>query len=128
MCRMGRLSADPPRPVLTRSSRSQPIMNVSLANAWRLGGTALLVTAALAAAPSWAASGAGSATVDNNVESRVVNYADLNLQTEAGAKTLYRRLNGAARQVCHEDEVDSSRELYRYSQFRWCYNGAMQRA
>ena len=104
------------------------MMNVSHASTWRLTGAVALATAALTVYPAWADGGAGRATVDNEVDSRVVNYADLNLETDAGARTLYKRLNGAARQVCHEDEVDSSRELYRYSQFRWCYNGAMQRA
>jgi len=103
-------------------------MNASPASAWRLTGAVLLATAALAVSPAWAASGGGRTTVDNDVERRVVNYADLNLQTDAGARALYRRLNGAARQVCHEEEVYSGRELYRYSQFRWCYNSAMQRA
>src|SRR3954471_18642310 len=39
------------------------------------------------------------------VPARVVSYQDLNLSTEAGAKVLYERIHGAARQVCGDLEV-----------------------
>jgi UrcA family protein len=35
-----------------------------------------------------------------NVRQSVVSYSDLNLETEAGAKTLLRRIKFAARRVC----------------------------
>ncbi|HUI59856.1 MAG TPA: UrcA family protein [Steroidobacteraceae bacterium] len=103
-------------------------MNTSSIGPLRLTGAALLVAAALAGNAALAANSASRTIVDNDVDRRVVKYADLNLDTDAGAKALYSRLNVAARQVCHEAEVNSSRELYRFSRFRWCYSSAMDRA
>jgi len=39
------------------------------------------------------------------VPARVVSYQDLDLNTEAGAKVLYGRIHGAAKQVCGNLEI-----------------------
>ena len=44
--------------------------------------------------------GASPALADEAVRSVKVSYADLDLNTQAGAATLYGRLRGAARQLC----------------------------
>jgi UrcA family protein len=46
-----------------------------------------------------------------------VKYADLNLNTAAGATVLYRRIRGAADQVCG---VSSDRDLARVTQAKAC--------
>jgi UrcA family protein len=53
------------------------------------------------------AGGAQAAPAQNDdVPSVVVKYADLNLDSEAGAKALLRRVNHAARMVCGEQNDD----------------------
>jgi UrcA family protein len=44
--------------------------------------------------------GAQAAEVDVPVPTRTVQYADLNLDTQAGVEKLYQRIRGAADQVC----------------------------
>jgi UrcA family protein len=44
---------------------------------------------------------AGWAADQSPALTKVVNYGDLNLATDTGAKALYGRLNGAAREVCN---------------------------
>jgi len=79
---------------------------------------ALLITAGLAGF-------AGAATPDN-IPAIVVHYGDLNLQTDAGLQTLYRRLRHAATQVC--PETSSDRDLARYAAARSCQAAALARA
>lgn len=52
------------------------------------------------------------------ISTTTVVYSDLNLQTEAGARTLYQRLKMAAARVC--GVVD-----YRDHAWRQCYNKAL---
>ena len=54
-----------------------------------------------------------------------VRYSDLDLSTEAGAKSLYNRISMAARQVCPSDD---SRELSRFAIARACQHAAVERA
>ena len=54
-----------------------------------------------------------------------VNYSDLNLSNPSDAHLLYRRLKGAAADVC--GNVDS-RDLQAYSHFQLCYRSALERA
>ena len=50
---------------------------------------------------SWAASSAQALAADDIVIGvKKVSYADLNLDTEAGARVLYRRLQQAAGEIC----------------------------
>lgn len=51
----------------------------------------------------------------------VVSYADLNLSTEAGARTLYFRLTKAADQVCPDDST--TLDLHRI--YKTCVNEAL---
>jgi UrcA family protein len=44
---------------------------------------------------------------DEPVASKTVKYADLNLQTVEGAKTLYNRIRAAAHQVCSPTDRDA---------------------
>lgn len=53
-----------------------------------------------------------------------VKYGDLNLSTETGARTLYRRIRGAARSVCGEE----GRAIYEQRIWEGCFRGAMDEA
>jgi UrcA family protein len=60
----------------------------------------------------------------NGVHSIKVGYADLDLNTQAGAATLYDRIRGAARQVCgYEGQTFTDQALWRS-----CFNGAISDA
>jgi UrcA family protein len=56
-------------------------------------------------------------------KSQVVRFADLNLSTDDGARTLYQRIKLAARQVC-----DGADERFGYSEYRKCFNKAVDEA
>lgn len=56
-------------------------------------------------------------------KSQVVRFSDLNLATDAGAETLYKRIRAAARQVC-----DGADERFGYSEYRKCFNKAVDDA
>jgi UrcA family protein len=56
-------------------------------------------------------------------KSQVVRYADLNLATDDGARTLYQRIKLAARQVC-----SGSDDRFGYSEYRKCINKAVDEA
>jgi len=45
-----------------------------------------------------------SAFADDQVRSETVKFADLNVNTPAGAETLYTRIHWAAKRVCPESE------------------------
>lgn len=68
---------------------------------------------------------ASTATPDANVPMATVHYGDLDLSTDAGAKTLYNRISMVAKQVCPSDE---SRDLSRLSIARACQQAAIERA
>jgi UrcA family protein len=65
----------------------------------------------LGTAPSWSAPEGPSVTV---------SFRDLDLSSVAGATTLYRRIQGAARQVCGTPGADLFEQSFR----RACYRGA----
>lgn len=56
---------------------------------------------------------------------RVVSYADLNLNSEPGARTLYGRLRTAASQVCSPLRGASLRERTNWSE---CFTSALARS
>jgi len=60
-----------------------------------------------------------------DVTSVTVRYADLNLASSDGVRTLYRRLKAASQQVCQPYE---SRELTRHVRWRACYDAALSGA
>ncbi len=87
--------------------------------ALRAGLAAILSAATLiiAAAPARAAG-------EDTPAQYVVRYTNLDLQTDAGASALYRRIAAAARQVC----PDYSREPARVAAMRACRADAIERA
>jgi UrcA family protein len=84
-----------------------------------------LMGLALASAACLLASAAASAA-DRSETARglTVRYADLNMSTIAGATTLYRRIQGAARLVCG----DEGRALDDQRDWKICYHGAVSNA
>ena len=66
--------------------------------------TTALVTTLLIGCLAATAQATTPATTENLRQS-VVSYADLNLESEAGAKTLLRRIKFAARRVCGVGEL-----------------------
>jgi UrcA family protein len=69
---------------------------------------------------------AAAATPDSDAPSVVVRYGDLNLQTDAGLRTLYRRLSVAASRVC--PAADAARELAASLAAHSCQAAAIARA
>ncbi len=63
---------------------------------------------------------------DSDAPSVKVRYGDLNLATEAGVQTLYRRIKGAARMVC--DQSIPSGDAQSVSHFWKCYDTALGNA
>lgn len=55
-----------------------------------------------------------------------VSYDELNLESEAGAEALLRRIERAASKVC--GSASRPVELWKHSPFRECVSGAMERA
>jgi UrcA family protein len=62
---------------------------------------------------------------DGEPLTKVVNYADLNLNAEPGARTLYGRLRMAAAQVCAPFRGDTLREK---TNWRECFDPALTRS
>jgi len=88
-----------------------------------------LARAALAVVASTLfAANAFSATAElssGDVPRVVVDYSDLRLETEHGARVLYQRISSAARQVC---PGESSRDLRVAANARTCMSQAIARA
>lgn len=53
--------------------------------------------------------------------SKTVNYSDLNLESEAGAKALYRRLQRASKEVCGVEGLKTVGSVRRLQQAQACY-------
>jgi UrcA family protein len=68
---------------------------------------------------------AGAATVDNDVPSLVVRYDSQALSTDSGVQHLYRRILGAAEQVCPEENI---RDLGANARVRACRAQAVAQA
>jgi UrcA family protein len=58
-------------------------------------------------------------------KSTVVRFGDLNLESEAGARTLYERIRAAARQVC--DDTSGSL-LFEARTYHACFDNAVNSA
>ncbi len=67
----------------------------------------------------------GPALAEPHAVQAKVNYADLDLQSPAGAATLYRRISSAARRVC---DAGDSRDLRAQQAARRCREAAVDRA
>ncbi len=89
-----------------------------------IAGRAAAALLALAACTG-ALSSASAATTGSDVPSATVRYADLDLSTDAGAKTLYHRIAFVAKQVC---PADDTRDLSRLTIARACQQAAIERA
>jgi UrcA family protein len=59
---------------------------------------------------------APSAFADDQSRSETVKFTDLKVDTAAGAETLYRRINAAARRVCGYEATS----IYAHSTWRYC--------
>lgn len=85
----------------------------------------LLRNAVLAAAILLSVAAAGGQPVDPP-PSRVVSYADLNLNTSAGVRALYRRIEHMADRVCELPR--ETRQLKNWTDLAACKAGATERA
>jgi UrcA family protein len=98
------------------------ITSVSLKSSRSLrAGLAMIAGCVVAAA----AGVADAATPPADVPSMIVRYADLDLTTEQGAHTLYRRIQSAAQYVCPSADI---RDLERSAISRSCQEQAVARA
>jgi len=61
-------------------------------------------------------------------KSEKVNYADLNVEKEAGAKQLYRRLQHASKRVCGVESLTVTGSLREMSQAKNCYRKSLDSA
>ena len=86
--------------------------------------TSFIVVLALATAMPLVAVNRANAS---NTEQRqvIVSYADLNPSTVAGAMTLYRRIHGAAEQVCVDYQ---GRDLEELTSYHRCLQESIDRA
>lgn len=99
-------------------------MNAKATN--RKHALARLLLPGLAASLSLAAQ-AGEAHDPNRVRTSVaVSYADLDLTDAAGARTLYARLQSAAREVCGPEA--SVRDLRSTADYNACYRDALNKS
>jgi len=57
-----------------------------------------------------------------------VQYADLNIQNEAGARVLYQRLKDATAEVCDMDSYAKNRSLSRFNSTKQCYSETLTQA
>lgn len=82
-------------------------------------GSVLVASTATIAAMLMTAT-AAHAAADDSARSLTVHFADLNPDSAAGSKTLYRRLGQAAEQVCGDDfsvvELDEMRSIEKCKQ------------
>jgi UrcA family protein len=99
--------------------QSETDMNKALTLILAVAAGAATISTASAATPATAT------TPDADVPSVVVRYGDLNLATEQGTQTLYRRIAFVARQVCPDGE---SRGLENLNRARACQRDAIARA
>ena len=87
--------------------------------------TALVTTLLIGCLAATAQASTPAAT--ENVRQAVVSYSDLNLETEAGANTLLRRIKFAARRVCGVNDAGLMAMEFR-AQLHRCAEQATARA
>jgi UrcA family protein len=68
---------------------------------------------------------AGENANPNQAPQAIVKYADLDIESDAGALALYRRIASAAHEVCPDN---GTRDLRRWQAARECRDQAMARA
>lgn len=71
-----------------------------------------------------------SAAPENGIKGKSVkvSYADLNLQKEAGAKVLYRRLQQASKQACGVESLQVAGSVSAVAQMNQCYRETLTAA
>ena len=69
--------------------------------------------------------GVAHAEPGNDAPVKAVSYQDLNLKTDAGVQVLYKRIEGAAKQVCGDLEI---RDLQGMRAHKACVQRAMDDA
>lgn len=79
-------------------------------------------------APAYAGTEASTVLSGKSVKSVKVSYADLNLEKSEGAKTLYRRLQKASKQVCDVRAISAEGSLSRVAEGRQCYRDTLSEA
>ncbi len=57
-----------------------------------------------------------------------VQYADLNIHNEAGARVLYQRLKDATEEVCGIESYSRDRSLARFNSAKECYSRTLTQA
>jgi len=57
-----------------------------------------------------------------------VDFADLNIESDAGAKALYRRLESAAEKACDVDDALQTRSLRAHRYSKKCFDAALAEA
>ena len=88
-----------------------------------IGLTAAPLMAALLCTTACATTGAiAAAPTPDEIE---ISYARADLSQPKAARSLYRRIQAAARSVCHEPPMG---ELARYMKYRQCYESAVDAA
>lgn len=87
----------------------------------------IIATAAVVAFsfPAIASTGGGEEIVG---KSEKVSYADLNVQKEAGAKQLYRRLQHVSKRVCGVESLKIAGSISVVSQANRCYRATLDSA
>ena len=68
------------------------------------------------------------ANADLDGKAEKVNYADLNVEKEAGAKQLYRRLQHASKRVCGVESLTVIGSVREMSKARNCYRDSLDSA
>jgi len=84
--------------------------------------------AAIAILALCAVGGMSHADDARDLPTRSVSYADLNLDTEAGAEQLYFRLRRASLAVCNVESLQKKGSVKAVRQARACYEDAMESA
>lgn len=87
--------------------------------------TLLLLSTLLLAGGVAQAADTRTAAVSTDVANTTVSYGDLNLASQSGVATLYKRLARAADRVCGEHEARSPRA---HADFRECRAASLNRA
>lgn len=70
----------------------------------------------------------GAAPSQGERESVKVKFADLNIESKAGARVLYARLQQASRQACNLESYTQDRSLGHIAAAKDCYDGALEKA
>jgi len=94
-------------------------MNTQRAYTW------MPVLLAAAGVIGWTAA-AHAGDGDDDIPRQVVKFADLNLDSTAGASTLFRRIESAAERVCGDPR--GTRELFTENRLKTCKGQAIERA